>query len=107
MAFDELARRHGDFAMVGAAVRLMSVAGGIEEARICFHSVGATPVRATGAEAALTGRPANSDAIRAAQNALSQDLDPADDVSLPGSMRLHLARILLGRILSRLTAQMP
>lgn len=104
-AFDELARRHGDFAMVGAALRLVPEAGCIREAGICFHSVGATPMRAAAAEAVLTGRPVDSDAIREAQEALSQDLDPSDDVSLPGSMRLHLARVLLGRVLSRLAAQ--
>lgn len=105
-AFDELARRHGDFAMVGAAVRLVPQAKRVLEARICFHSVGATPMRAEAAEAALTGQVLDTKTIHAAREALSQDLDPADDVTLPGAMRLHLARVLLGRILTGLTAKM-
>lgn len=100
--FDELARRHGDFAMVGAAVALHPGAQGIGAARVCFHAVGATPMRAYAAEAVLAGQPLHEAAIRAAQAALPQDLAPADDVTLPGGVRLHLAAVLLGRILRRL-----
>lgn len=103
--FDELARRHGDFAMVGAAVWLVEAEGVTAEARICFHSVGATPMRASHAEDALRGLALDGDAIAAAQAVLGNDLDPADDVTLPGATRLHLARVLLGRILHRLARQ--
>lgn len=100
--FDELARRHGDFAMVGAAVLLVMQAGQVVEVRICFHSVGAIPMRAEAAEAMLAGQVPDASTIRAVQDALSQDLEPADDVTLQGTMRLHLARVLLGRILTGL-----
>lgn len=105
-AFDELARRHGDFAMVGTAVRIVPRAGAIEDVGICFHSVGATPMRARAAEELLRGRPLDRAAIRSAQEALSLDLDPMDDPTLSGATRLHLARVLLGRILARLAQQM-
>lgn len=105
-AFDELARRHGDFALVGAAVRLVIEAGKIAQARLCFHAVGPIPMRAEAAEATLAGQVPDAKAIRAAQDALSQDLEPADDVTLPGAMRLHVARVLLGRILTGLIARM-
>ncbi len=104
MRFDELARRHGDFAMVGAAVRLHPEDGVIAGANLCFHSVGPVPMRAPAAEAALTGQPLADAAIRAAQAALAQDLEPADDASLSGAARLHLAGVLLGRILRDLAA---
>jgi carbon-monoxide dehydrogenase medium subunit len=103
-AFDELARRHGDYAMVGAAVRLVPEKDVIGQAGICFHSVGATSVRAVCAEGALKGQFLDKRAIAAAREALMQDLDPADEPTLPGTMRLHLAQVLLGRILSRLAA---
>lgn len=102
MRFDELARRHGDFAMVGAGVRLIPDAGVIADARICFHSVGPMPMRARAVEAALAGQPLSPATIQAARQALPQDLDPADDASLPGATRLHLAGVLLGRILTHL-----
>jgi carbon-monoxide dehydrogenase medium subunit len=56
-------------------------------------------VRARVAEAALSGRPLDEAAIRQAQAALTEDLDPADDEHVPAMMRLHLARVLLGRLL--------
>lgn len=102
MRFSELARRHGDFAMVGTAVRLQQEGGRITNVRICFHAVGTVPVRARSAEEALMGLPLDMDRIRSAQEALSNDLEPADDPSLPGKMRLHLAGVLLGRVLRSL-----
>jgi carbon-monoxide dehydrogenase medium subunit len=101
-AFDELARRHGDYAMVGAAVQIVCESNVIERASICFHSVGATPVRAACTEAMLIGQLLDEPAIVAAREALARDLDPSDEPTLPGTMRLHLAQVLLGRILTRL-----
>ena len=101
-AFDELTRRHGDYAMVGAAVQLIPDGDRIAAAGICFHSVGATPVRAASAEAVLQGQVLDTRTIAAARDALTQDLDPADEPTLPGTIRLHLAQVLLGRILTRL-----
>ena len=63
-------------------------------------------VRARAAEELLRGRPLDRAAIRSAQEALSLDLDPMDDPTLSGATRLHLARVLLGRILARLAEQM-
>lgn len=102
-AFDELARRHGDFAMVGVAVRLVEAEGRIAQADICFLAMGTTPVRAKGAEAALVGAVLDETAIMTAQAALTDDLVPSDDPALPAATRMHLARVLLGRILRRLT----
>lgn len=101
-AFDELARRRGDYAIVGCGVMLALQQDLVSEARIAFLSVGPTPVRARSAEAALTGARLDDDAIRRAQAALSEDLDPAEDEQVPAAMRLHLARVLLGRLLGRI-----
>lgn len=98
-AFDELARRRGDYAIVGCGVMLAVPDGAVADARIAFLSVGPTPMRARAAEAALAGRPLDETAIRQAQAALTDDLDPADDEHVPAAMRLHLARVLLGRLL--------
>ena len=105
-AFDELARRRGDYAIVGCGVMLAIPEGTVADARIAFLSVGATPVRARAAEAALTGCRLDETAIRQAQSALSDDLEPADDEHVPAAMRLHLARVLLGRLLGRI-AEVP
>src|SRR5215470_9462841 len=55
-AFDELARRHGDFALVGLAAGARVEDGAIAETRLAFFGVGSTPAQARRAEAALIGR---------------------------------------------------
>jgi len=100
--FDELARRRGDYALVGAGVNASVHGERIEQIRIAFLSVGATPVRARRVEELLTGTSLTPETIRLAQEALDLDLDPPGDEHTPAEMRLHLARVLLGRLLGRL-----
>lgn len=103
IAMDELARRRGDYAMVGAGLQgRVNAEGTVEALRIAFFSVGATPVRAKGAEAALIGHGIDADTIAKAQGTLDDDLDPMDDEEVPAAMRRHLARVLLGRLLQRM-----
>lgn len=102
VAFDELARRRGDYAMVGVAVQAVLLDGALADISIAFLSVGNTPTRAAAAEAALMGRAVDAAAISAAQNAIETDLDPADEPQFPAATRLHLARVLLGRVLATL-----
>lgn len=101
-AFDELARRRGDYAIVGCGAMLALEGSLVGEARIAFLSVGPVPVRARAAEAVLAGSALDGEAIRRAQAALADDLDPQDDEQVPAAMRLHLARVLLGRLLGRI-----
>jgi carbon-monoxide dehydrogenase medium subunit len=100
--FDELARRHGDFALAGLAARLRVERGAIGEARLVFLGVGPRPVRAQAAEAALVGRSAAADALAAAGRALDGDLDPPGDIHGSPALRRHLARVLLSRVVTRL-----
>jgi len=103
VAFDELARRHGDYALVGLAARCRLSDGAVAESRLVFFGVGVTPVRATRAEAALAGRRPDAAAAGAVGPALDADLDPPSDVHASGALRRHLARVLLARVLTRLS----
>jgi carbon-monoxide dehydrogenase medium subunit len=96
--FDELARRHGDFALAGLAARLLLDAGRLRDARLVFFGVGPTPVRARRAEAALVA----AGDIGAARSAAVQELDPPGDVHGSPALRRHLAGVLLTRVLGRL-----
>src|SRR5262245_20179163 len=78
--FDELARRHGDFALAGVAAGLRLERDVVAEAHLVFFGVGTRPERATRAEAALTGRRVDADAVDAAARALDRDLDPPGDI---------------------------
>jgi aerobic carbon-monoxide dehydrogenase medium subunit len=91
--FAEFARRHGDYAMVGLAAAARADGKGLRDVRLAFFGVGATPVRARGAETALGGGE-----VAAAVKALEQDLNPPDDVQATGTVKKHLAGVLLRRV---------
>ncbi|HSL48270.1 MAG TPA: FAD binding domain-containing protein [Candidatus Deferrimicrobiaceae bacterium] len=100
--FEELARRHGDFALAGLAAGARIDAGVVAEARLVFLGVGTRPVRARRAEAALAGRRADAETLAGAGRALDGDLDPPGDVHGSPALRRHLARVLLARVVGRL-----
>ena len=100
--FDELARRHGDFALAGVAAGARVESGVVAETTLVFFGVGTRPVRARRAEAALAGGRADAEALAAAGRALDGDLDPPGDVHGSPALRRHLARVLLARVVGRL-----
>lgn len=100
--FSELARRRGDYAMVGLAALLEFDRAVVSRARLVFLAVGDRPVLAAGAMAALQGRAPDDAAVRAAQEALAGDLDPPGDLQADPATKLHLARVLLGRSIAQL-----
>ena len=97
--FAEFARRHGDYAMVGLAATARADGNGLADVRLAYFGVGATPIRARKAEAALAGG-----TIDDAVNALASDLDPSGDVQATGATKRHLADVLLRRVAKQLMA---
>lgn len=95
VGFAELARRHGDYAIVGLAASARADGKGLNDVRLAYFGVGATPVRARKAEAALA-----SSGVDAAVAAL--DLDPNDDVQATAPVKKHLAGVLLRRVAQQL-----
>lgn len=102
IGFDEIARRRGDYAMVGVAVQAVARDAVHEDFSVALFSVGNRPTRAVAVQAALSGRVLDAAAIADAQAALGDDLDPPDDLQFPATQRIHLARVLLGRVLANL-----
>ena len=102
-AFDEVARRHGDYAMAGAAATVtLAEDGSIAAARLVYLSVGDYPTEAVRAETALAGEQPTPAAIRAAaETAAAQDIDPSGDIHASAGYRRHLAKVLAERVLSR------
>lgn len=95
IGFAELARRHGDYAIVGLAACARADGKRLSDVRLAFFGVGATPVRARRAEAALAGGD-----VDAAVAAL--DLVPQDDVQATAKVKTHLAGVLLRRVAKQL-----
>jgi carbon-monoxide dehydrogenase medium subunit len=93
--FAELARRHGDYAIVGLAASARADGKGLKDVRLAYFGVGNTPLRATKSEAALAGGD-----VDAAVAAL--DLDPHDDIQASAAVKKHLAGVLLRRVAAQL-----
>jgi carbon-monoxide dehydrogenase medium subunit len=100
-AFVEVARRHGDYALVGVgAVIVLDRGGACSEARVALLSIGDTPVLARAAMAVLAGQRPGATAIEeAARAAAERDVDPPADIHASSAYRRHLTRVLVGRAL--------
>lgn len=98
VGFAELARRHGDYAIVGLAASARADGKGLKDVRLAYFGVGNTPLRVEKAEAALV----RGD-VDAAVAAL--DLDPHDDIQATGAVKKHLAGVLLRRVAAQLMEQ--
>jgi carbon-monoxide dehydrogenase medium subunit len=99
--FFEFARRHGDYAIAGLATQAIVEGEGFAELRPVFFAVGDRPVLASAA-AKLVKIPITPAVLSAASAALGEELDPQDDQQASGSMRRHLAKVLLARCVSSL-----
>lgn len=102
-AFREIARRHGDYALVGlAAVVTLDERKRCRQARIVFLSVGDGPVEAPEAVKVLVGEIPSEETIRAAaETAASIDIDPGNDIHASAAYRRHLAKVLTTQALTQ------
>lgn len=93
-AIREVSRRAGDYAMAGLAA-----ASDGATVRLVYFGMGEVPVLAASASRALlTG------GVEAAQAALADDLAPIGDQHASAEMKLHLARVLTGRVAPLITS---
>ena len=102
-AFLEMARRHGDYALVGVAtVVTLDQRGRCQAARISLLSVGDGPVLATEAGKTLAGERPSEDLLRAAGDAAAtRDVDPPSDIHASAAYRRQLVAVLTRRALGR------
>ena len=97
--FTEFARRHGDYAIVSAAVLLTGEGGHVTRASITLGGIAAAPMRLTAAETLLTNAPATDANFRAAA-AECRDIDAMEDPNAPTWYRRRLAETLVRRALA-------
>jgi carbon-monoxide dehydrogenase medium subunit len=101
-AFLELARRVGDYAIVGVAAHAKVGGGKLADVRLSFLGAGDRPMLAGNAAAAVDGKAYGPAVVKAAQDALAKDLSPPADLYHSSATKLHLARVLTGRALAAL-----
>ena len=98
VAFVEYARRHGDFALGGAAVTLrLDGDGRCNHAAIALLSAGPVPVRAEGAERQLLGTSLDEAAIHEAAAEAVRGLRPSPDLHGGREYRIDLLRTMTER----------
>jgi carbon-monoxide dehydrogenase medium subunit len=104
--FDELARRHGDYAIVGLALAARREDSALQDVRLAFLGIGTTPVRARRTEALLAGRVPDAATCTAAAQCLADELTgalaPLPDLTNGADTKRHLATVLLQRMLAGL-----
>ncbi len=92
-AVEELARRHGDFALAGTAVGVQLEGATVVRAAIAMFGVGGTPVRCADAEAAWMSGADPAEVGRVAANGIS----PSGDVHASGAYRQQVAAVIVRR----------
>jgi aerobic carbon-monoxide dehydrogenase medium subunit len=99
-SFQEMTRRHGDFAVVGAvAVVKLDDKGAIEDTRIALTGVAGEPVRAREAEALLIGATPGREAFVAAGERAAAGVDPPSDLHGSANYRRHAVTVFVRRAL--------
>jgi aerobic carbon-monoxide dehydrogenase medium subunit len=100
-AFEEFARRHGDFAIVGIAALIVRDGARCTAARLASAGAGPVPVRLRGAEEILERDGLGEAAIEAAAARAAELVDPDSDVHASAEYRRHLARVLTARAIRK------
>ncbi|HVA43902.1 MAG TPA: xanthine dehydrogenase family protein subunit M [Acidimicrobiales bacterium] len=95
----EVARRHGDFALVGVTAAVTIDQGLVTRARIALINVAERPVRAEQAEAALVGAKPEAAAWAEAAAVASSEIDPSGDLHATPAYRRKVARVCVKRAL--------
>ncbi len=99
-AYLKLSRRHGDFAIVGAAaIVTIDKNRTCKKASVVLGGVAATPQRAKLTEQELVGRKLDHKAIEDAAQEASEGLKPPSDVHASSEYRFEMSRVMAKRAL--------
>ena len=105
-AYVKLERKVGDYAVAGSAVQLtLAEDGTVARAGIALTNLGIAPIRATAAEAALTGQAPGDDTIAAAAQAAAEVADPVADRRGSVEYKKNMARVLTTRAIRKALAR--
>lgn len=98
--FEEVAMRHGDFAIAAVAATLTARDGRVSEARLAATGIGEAPLRFPAVEAALVGERPTAEVIAAAAAEACEAVSPPSDLRASADYRRHLVGVLTGRVLA-------
>jgi aerobic carbon-monoxide dehydrogenase medium subunit len=97
---EEIARRHGDFALAGAVCAVTITAGRIERAALAMFGMSSVPERLGALEESLTGAAVDGLDLGDVGEQGVAALDPPSDVHATGKYRKKIGAVLIRRALS-------
>jgi aerobic carbon-monoxide dehydrogenase medium subunit len=100
-AFEEFARRHGDFALVGIAALIVRDGTRCATARLAAAGAGPVPMRLRAAEEILERDGLGETALAAAAARAAELVSPDSDIHASADYRRHLTRVMTARALKR------
>ena len=100
-AFQEVARRHGDYALAGVCALVTLKDGVCSAVSLAACGVGSKPTRLAEAEAALLGAPPEGEALARAAEAARDYATAADDRQASADYRRDLAAALVQRTVTK------
>lgn len=106
-AIDEIARRKGDFALVGVALSAELDDGAhIRDVVIVMFGVGGKPQRIESAESILKGRRVDQGVLRDLGQAVAKELEPDSDIHASAEYRKEVGGVLARRALESALARL-
>ncbi|MEQ1774354.1 MAG: xanthine dehydrogenase family protein subunit M [Burkholderiales bacterium] len=103
-AFLELARRRGDYAIVGVAALAKVSGNAISDLRLTYLGASEKPVPAKNTSQVFVLKGFSESSLKEAQDALADELDPSADLYSSAATKLHLAHVLTARAMKQLVA---
>jgi carbon-monoxide dehydrogenase medium subunit len=100
-AVQEVSRRHGDFALIGAvAIVQLDDEGSVASCSLAFLGADAVPRRVEAAEAVMVGGSPTADRLEQAAELVTRELEPSNDIHASRAYRKHVAGVLTRRVLA-------
>ena len=103
-SFQELARRHGDYASAGLAAVANKDGQTLKDCRFAFFSVASTPVLCPLAQDLVNGQVLTEALIQEARRSVQTNVETIADITNSAQGKTHLVGVLLERALKQLMA---
>jgi carbon-monoxide dehydrogenase medium subunit len=104
-AYFKVERKVGDFAAAAVAVQITLDGNTCKKVGIGLTNVGITPIRASRAEKALQGKPADEKNIQEAARIAAEEAEPTEDLRGSVDYKRSLIKVLTGRALRQAIAR--
>jgi len=106
--FEELSRRHGDYAVTGLVCSMQLEQNKITQSRVVYFSVASIPLLAQGLQKVLHNQSisdlANPSLIAQAQHSVQAEIQTLSDLTNSAEMKKHLLGVLLERAMKKLAS---